>query len=148
MICERPTFHAAVYLLLRFNSALLLLRRDGTEYKKDFWSFPSGHVEHGESISSAIQREVLEEIAVVLPADLEPQYCLQRVLPDGLCYFDFFFVWEIQEPGLVVNAELSKCSALAWFDDLPPKSIEYLPQVLDHIRAGKIFGTYFELNVS
>ena len=50
--------------IVRRDEALLLVRRGHAPYAGS-WSLPGGHVEHGETMTSAIERELLEETGLV-----------------------------------------------------------------------------------
>ena len=78
-------------LIFNDNLELLLQLRDDKETLRSagFWSLPGGHVEIGESLEGAIQREVLEETNLKLS---NPFYFLSLI--------DFF------EPGPTISVNL------------------------------------------
>ncbi len=137
---ERHKSIAAVYLILKQESRVLLLKRFNTGYCDDQYGLPSGHVEKDESIIDAMVREASEEIGVVIrSADLRLAHIRDRSSDDGH-RIDFFFTCE-RWSGELVNAEPHKCSDLRWFgrDQLPKDIISYIQQVLDQIDAGHIY---------
>ncbi len=54
-------YHRAGLAVLR-DGRLLMVRKTGTEY----WAIPGGHVEGGESVRQALERELQEELCVDL----------------------------------------------------------------------------------
>lgn len=51
-------------ILIKDGSALLALRSASRRTYPATWSFPGGHVERGETIPAALNRELMEEIGV------------------------------------------------------------------------------------
>jgi len=56
---------AGVGALVFRNDEVLLVER---QYPAGLWSLPRGWIQHGETLSQAIEREVLEETAIVIQA--------------------------------------------------------------------------------
>ncbi|MCB0061512.1 MAG: NUDIX domain-containing protein [Caldilineaceae bacterium] len=100
----------------------LFLAQRGVQAKNErgLWEFPGGSVEFGETLTTALQREMAEEFGIeiavgelldivdhILPAEGQ-----HWVSPTYLCHI-VAGVPEIQEP--------EKCSAIGWFalDELP-----------------------------
>lgn len=144
----------AVYLILRRGAGggspgqVLLQLRSGTGYMDGWWGCAAaGHVEAGESVVAAAEREAREELGIRLRTqDLRPLTTVHRssALPDLLEQrMDVFFTldehagdsqgWtgqpEIQEPD--------KAGDLRWFDltDLPENVVPHERMVLDRLAA-------------
>jgi 8-oxo-dGTP diphosphatase len=71
---EYPTIIPVVAVALLSDSGQVLLQqRRASRAHAGLWEFPGGKVEVGESLSQALQREIVEELGLTLdPAALEP----------------------------------------------------------------------------
>ncbi|MFT4027355.1 MAG: (deoxy)nucleoside triphosphate pyrophosphohydrolase [Novosphingobium sp.] len=69
-----PTFVPVVAVaLIAPDRRILMQRRRADRAHGGLWEFPGGKVETGESLESALSREIAEELGLALdPADLEP----------------------------------------------------------------------------
>lgn len=117
---------ASVYLILIKNHKILLSRRYQTGYEDGSYSLPAGHVEDNEPLTSALIREVKEEIGIELnPKDLKLIHIMHRKEAD--IRIDFFFTTR-HYCGKPKNNELGKCDDLNWFslDKLPQNTIPYI----------------------
>lgn len=126
-----------VHLVLRREREILLGLRRNTGYADGHWHLPSGHVEDGESATSALVREAAEEIGVRIdPADATLRHLMHHHTDSGRVAL-FFDVtrWD----GAPVNAEPDKCARWGWFglDDLPEPMIGYAVEALTHYRKGE-----------
>lgn len=132
-----------VHLLLLRGEEVLLARRDGTGYADGLLNVPSGHLEDGEDVRSAMIREAREEIGVELaPEDVEAVLVMQHRAPDGGARIGWFFAAR-HLPGSAepVNREPDKCSELGWhrLDALPDDMVAYCRAGVDAYRAGRRF---------
>lgn len=132
-----------VHLLLLRGEEILLARRDGTGYADGLLNVPSGHLEDGEDVRSAVIREAREEIGVELaPEDVEAVLVMQHRAPDGGARIGWFFAAR-HLPGSAepVNREPDKCSELGWhrLDALPDDMVAYCRAGVDAYRAGRRF---------
>ncbi|MEZ8111739.1 NUDIX domain-containing protein [Vibrio splendidus] len=107
-----------VQLVFVSRNQLLLAFRQNTEAFDQYWGFPSGRIEDGESPLDAAEREAWEETSVStkelnLAAELvDPSLPIRH-------YFYLCFDWV----GKIENAEPNLCRELRWFnlDELPEK---------------------------
>ena len=134
---ERQGFPVAVHLLLRReDGSILMIRRANTGYEDGKWSVPAGHVDPGESATSALIRETGEELDLRLePSSLTFAHVMHKRDPvDQAERFDLFFVVD-SWIGNPVNAEPHKCSEIQWFlpSDLPPETIAYVRAGIDAV---------------
>jgi 8-oxo-dGTP pyrophosphatase MutT (NUDIX family) len=133
----------AVYVFLlrrsRAGRDVLLSLRQGTGYMDGHWAAAvAGHVEKGETVVEAAQREAFEE-AGIRDLVLEPWCTMQRTGGTGLPVderVDYFFTcsaWS-GKPSL---AEPEKAAAQRWFplSDLPTPVVPHEAQVLASVLA-------------
>lgn len=58
--------HVAVGVILDDQRNILLTRRAPDAHQGDLWEFPGGKIEQGESLLDALQRELREELGIVV----------------------------------------------------------------------------------
>ncbi len=139
---ERFKMIASVYLLFQKDSQVLLLRRTGTGYMDGHYGLVAGHVDEGESLTTAAGREAKEESGVdILPNDLHLRTTMHRRGEDERV--DFFFepaLWS----GELHNAEPDKCDDLSWFpiDQLPENTIPYIRQAIEAWQKGSVYSEF------
>ncbi|MFE4536239.1 methyltransferase domain-containing protein [Streptomyces scopuliridis] len=139
---RRHTEVVDVHLILRRGDEVLLARRSGTGYGDGLLNGPSGHVEQGEDVRTAMIREAYEEIGVELtPADLRVALVMQHRGPAGQPRIGWFFEAAYGAGGEPVNREREKCSGLSWhpLSALPDDLVAYCRAGLDAYRAGERF---------
>ncbi len=134
---ERHTVRIAVFVLLKKDEKIFMLRRANTGWADGMWTIPSGHVEKGETVIEAAIKETKEEAGVsVLPEDLR----FVHVHAVGEEYVNFYFVasaWE-GDPHL---AEPDTCSEVAWvsIDSIPVDTILQVRSLIKEIRCNNYF---------
>jgi 8-oxo-dGTP pyrophosphatase MutT (NUDIX family) len=117
MSVERFKLPAAVFMILVRDGKVLLLRRGNTGWCDGDYDLPAGHIDGGESLTIAVQRESLEELGIKIGRDdIEFKTLGHLCWPqDKKEYFNIFFEikkWE----GEPVIAEPHKHDDLQWFD--------------------------------
>ncbi|WP_322770080.1 NUDIX hydrolase, partial [Frankia sp. Cr1] len=128
-----------VHLVLLKGNEALFGRRKSTNYEDGAYHLPSGHLEAGESVVTALIREAKEEIGVTIESEaVEFVHVMHNSSGGGRAAF-FFTVrtWD----GQPDNREPEKCSELAWYplDALPGHMIDYCRTALEYIAAGRPF---------
>ena len=68
---DRPLVDVAVGILLLQDGRFLMTSRPKGKVYADFWEFPGGKLETGETVSQALTRELQEEVGIV-PTQIEP----------------------------------------------------------------------------
>ena len=141
---ERFVVVPSAYVLLRRDDNVLLQLRQNTGYMDGHWaSGAAGHVEVGESVLEAAQRETQEELGVhVNIADLSPICTMHRAGRPGdptSERVDFFFTvteWR-GEPRI---AEPAKAADLRWFalESLPPSVVPHEHFVLEGLNLANL----------
>ncbi|BBH69844.1 hypothetical protein ACTI_65290 [Actinoplanes sp. OR16] len=113
-----PLHPVDVLLLLADGDRVLLALRDGTGFADGQWNLPSGKLEPGEDVVSAVCREAREEIGVELtPSDVRLAVTVHRLNDSGRGRLGLVFVagYEPARHGEPFNNEPHKCAALEWF---------------------------------
>ena len=81
---ERFSLIPAVYVLLRNDDKIFLIRRAHTGYRDGFYSLPSGHIDGNESAVYAAAREAKEEVGVeIAEQDLKMVHVMHRLAEEG-----------------------------------------------------------------
>ncbi|MWA10116.1 trifunctional class I SAM-dependent methyltransferase/NUDIX hydrolase/VOC family protein [Streptomyces sp. BA2] len=136
-----------VHLILRRGDEVLLARRANTGYGDGLFNLPSGHVEPGEDVRTAVIREAHEEIGLTLtPADVSAELVLQHRGPGEEARIGWFFEAEYGAGGEPRNAEPDKCDELSWHraDALPDDMVAYCRAALEAWRTGERFVLHWQ----
>lgn len=124
-------------ILIDSHQKVLMHKRANTSYANGWWSFPGGHVEAGESICSAICRELWEEVGVeVLAQDCAFQLTLIRKPILENRYINFFYVIKDWKNAPTISD--GKASELSFFSftHLPNPTLPHIQEALQLIRKG------------
>ncbi|OGH64859.1 MAG: hypothetical protein A2821_00055 [Candidatus Magasanikbacteria bacterium RIFCSPHIGHO2_01_FULL_41_23] len=131
----------AVFLILVRNNKILLLRRTNTGHMDGHYSMIAGHLEPGETLREAMQREAKEESSVsVALDDLELSSIDHRVVDERVNYFFVARKWE----GEPQNLEPKKCDDLSWFNlaNLPENTIYYIREAIENYKKNKRYSDF------
>jgi ADP-ribose pyrophosphatase YjhB (NUDIX family) len=142
MSSTKFNFHAAVYLVMREENKVLLIRRFNTGWMDGMYSLPAGHIDGNETVQMAMSREAKEEINLdILPEDLSVLHIMHR--KSDYEYFDFFLEAK-KYNGILKNNEEDKCDEINWFsiDSLPKNTLPYIKEVFLHISKGNNFSSF------
>ena len=139
----RTKFPIAVHLFFFRADQILLLRRYNTGYEDGNYSVPAGHLDGGEPVRKAVQREALEEIGVHIKLEDIGFAAVMHRMSDDSERVDFF-VHVKDWDGEPFNAEPDKCDELRWChpDELPENTIPYVRQAIQNFKEGVIFEEY------
>jgi len=133
-----------VMLILERNGLILLAERANTGSHDGRLNLPSGKVEPGEDIVTAVIRETREEIGLILdPAHLRLVHAMQFHYPGGNTRVGWFFHTDHWD-GDPVNAEPHKCAGLQWHDphNLPEHTVPYNAFGVAHHLNGEPFSVH------
>lgn len=83
--------HVAVAVITAPDGKILLTRRARNKHQGGLWEFPGGKCEAGESVNTALQREIREELAIDISAS-EPLIRIPYQYPDLHVVLDVFRV--------------------------------------------------------
>ncbi len=128
----------AVSVALRDGDRFLLVKR-GRAPSKDYWAFPGGKVEAGESLQSAVERELLEETQLSAR-----NYRVVRMLRlDGEWGCFDLHIFSATKLGDTVAIAGDDAADLGWFTigqmagiQVTPSTIEIAQEILDWSRCG------------
>ncbi len=138
----RATFPVTVHLFLFREDQILLSRRYNTGYRDGEYSVPAGHLDGGETVIAAAQREAHEETGVQIDqADIFFAGVMHR--HEGDERVDFFVhvrAWR----GEPFNAEPDKCDDLRWTDleSLPENTVPYVRKAIQNFLDGISFDEF------
>lgn len=142
---DRHKVIPAVYILLKKDDKVLLLKRKNTGYRDGSYSLPAGHLDGKEPAVMAAIRETKEEVAVEINSqDLHLIHTQHRVAEGGdherISLFFEAKKWE----GTPTNAEPEKCSEIRWvsLDKLPANLVPELQHFFRHLSAGTAYGDF------
>ncbi len=136
-------FYAAVYLILRKENKVLLIRRYNTGWMDGMYTLPAGHIDGNETSEMAMSREAKEEINLtILPKDLSVVHVMHRKSTDRE-YFDIFIEAK-KYSGELKNNEEEKCDHMEWFDidSLPENTLDYIDEAFKLIYKGEHFSSF------
>ncbi|MFH1106027.1 MAG: NUDIX domain-containing protein [Candidatus Aenigmatarchaeota archaeon] len=132
----------AVYLILKKDDKVFLLRRFNTGFEDGNYGLISGHIDGGESITHAMIREAKEEAGIVIqPGDLKITHVMHRKCSDmaheRICLFLSASSWT----GKIMNMEPDKCDDIGWFPTkkLPENTIAYIKRAIDYSDSNVFF---------
>jgi 8-oxo-dGTP diphosphatase len=130
----------AAYLILKQKDQVCLLLRQNTGFCDGLYGLISGHVEDGESATTAMIREAEEEAGIKISlTQLEVVHIIHRKTPERLA-MDVFFECS-SWMGSIQNREPHKCEKLEFFPilALPPTTIDYVAKVIQHVLDGQFY---------
>ncbi len=74
----RPSIDVVIAIVIRDGEVLIARRPDDDRHLAGYWEFPGGKVEPGETIETALHRELAEELAI----QVHPLAALKPILHD------------------------------------------------------------------
>jgi 8-oxo-dGTP diphosphatase len=131
--CNRPT-HVVCLVLRDAEGRVLVTQRPEGKRLALLWEFPGGKVEAGESLETALRREIREELGIEVDA-LEPFAAVHHEYDYGSIYLQPFISACEQHPELSLNEHkdaqwifLSDWKQLLW----APADIPIVEKLLRH----------------
>ena len=126
-----------MYLVLFKDGKTLLSRRYNTGWQDGNYSLVAGHVDGNEPATTALIREVKEEVGLDLsPENVRVAHTMHRKSLD-VEYVDIFFTAE-KWGGEPTIREPEKCDDLQWFDvdNLPINTLPYIRDAIASVQKG------------
>jgi len=84
------------------------------EKNRNFWGFPKGHVENGETEIETALREVKEEVGLDVDIDVEKRYTLNYIIRDEIDKTTVLYIAKPKNEKLVVQE--SEIENVKWCD--------------------------------
>ena len=143
---ERFMTPSAVFGVILKDNKILLQKRKNTGYRDGFYDFAAtGHVEKYEKLTSAMSREIKEELNIdVKENDLKFMTMVHRKDDvSGTIYYDIYFL-VMDYLGTPMVNEPEKCEEIKWFplSNLPNNLIDDRIYALDNYFKGISYGEY------
>ena len=103
-------------LILNENNQIFLAKRGPkTRNEQGAWECPGGELDYGESMETAIVREIQEEFGITISVESQLG-AFDHILPDaGQHWVSVTFVCRLAS-GVPEILEPEKCAAIGWFD--------------------------------
>lgn len=138
----KPPVHEVMLILERGEDLLLAERAGG--YAAGQLNLPSGKVEFGEDVFTAIAREAMEEIGVeVDPAALRIVHVMQYRNPEGDVRLSWFLATS-HWTRWPINKEPHKCARIFWCkaSEIPDNTYESNALGIQHYLKGEPYSVH------
>lgn len=83
--------HVAAGVILSPSAEILIARRPDSAHQGGLWEFPGGKVETGETVATALHRELQEELAITV-TNCQPFTQVRHDYPDKSVLLDVWLV--------------------------------------------------------
>ena len=100
---------AAGCIIIKENKVLLIKQKNG-----NFWGFPKGHLEEGETEIEAAKRETLEEIGLEVIIDKTKRYETNYIIRNEIDKTSVFYLAKIKAGEITKQEE--EIEDIQWFE--------------------------------
>ena len=128
--------HVAAAVIRRADGHILLAKRADQQHQGGLWEFPGGKVEAGESVSTALHRELQEELGIAVTA-ARPLIKVQHDYPDKQVLLD---VWEVS--GFTGEPHGAEGQPLAWVSPRQLPDYDFPAANQPIVRAARLPAQY------
>ena len=128
--------HVAAAVIRRADGQILLAKRADQQHQGGLWEFPGGKVETGESVSTALYRELQEELGIAVTA-ARPLIKVQHDYPDKQVLLD---VWEVS--GFTGEPHGAEGQPLAWVSPRQLADYDFPAANQPIVRAARLPAQY------
>lgn len=131
---ERFKFRSAVYIIVKRDDDILILKRKNSGYMDGYYSLVAGHVDGNETLKQAAIRELKEEANIIVQEkDLELKVVCHRKNPQPIGeYLDFLFEVKNYE-GEINNNEPHKAGDMHFcnINEIPKNTVPFIKKALN-----------------
>ena len=128
--------HVAAAVIRRADGQILLAKRADQQHQGGLWEFPGGKVETGESVATALHRELQEELGIAVTA-ARPLIKVQHDYPDKQVLLD---VWEVS--GFTGEPHGAEGQPLAWVSPRQLPDYDFPAANQPIVRAARLPAQY------
>ena len=100
---------AAGCIIIKDNKVLLILQKEG-----NFWGFPKGHLEEGETELEAAKRETLEETGLDVIIDSSKRYETNYIVRNEIDKTSVFYLAKVKSGEIKKQEE--EVEDIQWFE--------------------------------
>lgn len=131
-----PTVQVGVGVMLLAPAGYVLMRRQGS-HGAGTWSFPGGHLEHGETVLECAKRECREELGVELKDPSVISFFTEDSFPESQLHYITLYVtgWCDTHPHICEPLKCDYLKFAAFGDSLPDPLFSGVEQVWNHKLA-------------
>ncbi|MDQ5943424.1 MAG: 8-oxo-dGTP diphosphatase [Patescibacteria group bacterium] len=125
---DKCLYRVSVKALIIHKSKILLVK----EWDDEWWSFPGGGIEHGESIQDALHREIYEELGISqadIKSDLEIIHTGIGAVVERLPMLNIFLKVDVPVDNIRSTSDIIEYK---WFDYDELESLYIVPTTQDN----------------
>ena len=112
MSAESPWIHVVAAVIYNSRKQILLAQRPLHKHQGGKWEFPGGKVEPNESATTALKRELFEELGIDAPTNaMQPLLEIKHAYTDKNIWLDIWTVHQFQNEAIGREGQ-----AIAWFE--------------------------------
>lgn len=128
-------FDIVVGVLVNHNKQVLVGQRQSHQIYPDYWEFPGGKVEAGESLITALKREMYEELGICVESATN-FICAPYQYPDRYVHLHAFYIQEFT--GNLKGNEGQLIEWIALYELSERKNLEANQPIVQAIRDCQI----------
>ena len=121
MSTESPWIHVVAAVIYNDRNKILLAQRPLHKHQGRKWEFPGGKVEPNESATTALKRELFEELGIDAPTNaMQPLLEIKHAYTDKNIWLDVWTVHQFQNEAIGREGQI-----IAWFELDELKSLDF-----------------------
>lgn len=121
MSAELPWIHVVAAVIYNGRNQILLAQRPLHKHQGGKWEFPGGKVEPNESATTALKRELFEELGIEAPTNaMQPLLEIKHAYTDKNIWLDVWTVHQFQNEAIGREGQI-----IAWFELEQLKTLDF-----------------------